>query len=183
MSANRQTDVTGARARSGVLRRRESAAGAAPMAATLLSPALRLTAPVPRPDPGRRPASEGLAAARRGTLPVAKLRVAGQFASAIVTRVRRHCPPVRALSGNAARCPTLFFLSQGETRKTSHGTKYRNGDEYLGHAPPPLLDILPRGAPQPDEFAAFRPSHNTPDYRDGTWWQTRHTSNIENVRG
>jgi hypothetical protein len=72
------------------------------------------------------------------------LRIAAQFlkfVTAVVTRVRRHDPPVRALSfqpcqqrGNvAAERFTLFALGHCETRKTTHGTEYRNREEYFDH--------------------------------------------------
>jgi hypothetical protein len=64
------------------------------------------------------------------------LCIAAQFANAIVTRVRRHHPPVRALRGNlAAERFTLFALGHCETCKTTHRTEYRNSEEYLDHVP------------------------------------------------
>jgi hypothetical protein len=71
------------------------------------------------------------------------LRIAAQFANATVKRVRRHHPPVRALRGNlTAKRFTLFALGDCETCKTTHGTEYRNSDEYLDHVPTPLLERL-----------------------------------------
>jgi hypothetical protein len=67
------------------------------------------------------------------------LRIAAQFANAIVTRVRRHHPPVRALRGNvAAERFTPCALGHCETGKTTHGTKDRDSEEYLDHVPTPL---------------------------------------------
>jgi hypothetical protein len=71
------------------------------------------------------------------------LRIAAQFANATVTRVRRHHPPVRALRGNlAAERFALFTLGHCEICKTTHGTEYRNCEEYLDHVPTPLLERL-----------------------------------------
>src|SRR5262249_16844691 len=111
----------------------------APSAATLLSPALPLTAPVSRsdpitltarvPGPDPRSSPRGLGAGGRGTtLPGTNLRIAAQLVAAIVSRVRRHRPPVRALSFElsqrrgsvAADRFTLFALGHCETRKTTH---------------------------------------------------------------
>jgi hypothetical protein len=72
------------------------------------------------------------------------LRIAPQFANAIVTRVRRHHPPVRALRGNfTSECITLFALGHCETCKTIQGTEYRNSEEYLDHV---LISIAERPA-------------------------------------
>jgi hypothetical protein len=71
------------------------------------------------------------------------LRIAAQFANAIVTRVRRHHPPVRALRGNlAAERFTLFALGHCETCKTTHGTEHRNSEEYLDHVPTSIAERL-----------------------------------------
>jgi len=71
------------------------------------------------------------------------LRIAAQFANAIVTRVRRHNTPVRALRGNvAAEGFTLFTLGHCGTCKTTHGTEYRNGEEYLDHVPTSIAKRL-----------------------------------------
>jgi hypothetical protein len=77
------------------------------------------------------------------------LRVA-QFASAIVTRVRRHRPPVRALRlqlcqqrrNVAAERFTLFALGHCKTCKTTHGTEYRNREEHLDHVPTSIAERL-----------------------------------------
>jgi hypothetical protein len=66
------------------------------------------------------------------------LRIAAHFANAIVTRVRRHHPPVRALRGNF----TLFALGHCEICKTTHATEYRDSEEYLDHVPTSLADRL-----------------------------------------
>jgi hypothetical protein len=81
------------------------------------------------------------------------LRIAAQFlkfVTAVVTRVRRHNPPVRALRfqlrqqrGNVtAKRFTLFALGHCETCKTSHGTEYRNREEYLDHVPTSVAERL-----------------------------------------
>jgi hypothetical protein len=49
---------------------------------------------------------------------------------------------------------TLFALSHCETCKTTHGTEYRNGEEYLDHAPISIAERLVKSHPKPDEFAA-----------------------------
>src|SRR5215813_13156057 len=68
------------------------------------------------------------------TTRVTNLRITAQFAKAIVMRVRRHYPAVRALGGNlAAERFTLSALGHCEIRKTTHD--YRNGEEYLDHVP------------------------------------------------
>jgi hypothetical protein len=85
------------------------------------------------------------------TLPVTTFGFAAQFVSAIVTRVRRHRPsPVRALRfqlsyqrGNVAvERFTLFVLGHCETCKTTHGTDYRNSEEYLDHVRASLVEYL-----------------------------------------
>ena len=111
----------------------------------LLSPALRLSIPIPwsdsipipRSDPIPRSGPSGLAVCA-STLPVTKLRIAAQFANAIVTRVRRHHPPVRALRGHF----TLLTLGHCEICKATHASEYRNGEEYLDHVPTSLADRL-----------------------------------------
>jgi hypothetical protein len=71
------------------------------------------------------------------------LRIAARFASAIVTRVRRHHPPVRALRGNrAAERFTLFVLGHCEACKTTHRPEYRNSEEYLDHVPTSIAERL-----------------------------------------
>jgi len=71
------------------------------------------------------------------------LRIAAQFTNAIVTRVRRHNPPVCALRGDvAAERFTLFALGHCETCKTTHGTEYRNREEYLDHVPTSVAERL-----------------------------------------
>ena len=112
----------------------------------MLSPALPLSGPIPRSgsipscDSIPRSGPRGLAVTWGvgwGTaLPVTKLRIGSQFENATVTRVRRHHPPMRTLGGNlAAERFTLFALGHCETCKTTHGTKYRNGEDYLYHVP------------------------------------------------
>jgi hypothetical protein len=141
-----------------------------------------LTAPVPRSDP--RSGTSGLVAVGYATtLPGNNLRIAAQPAGAIVTLVRRHCPPpVRALCfqpsqrrGNVlAERFTLFALGHYETCEATRGTEYRNGEEcleQLGHGPS-IAGRLTQSYPKPDEFGALRPSHSTPRLPDGTQWQT-----------
>jgi hypothetical protein len=81
------------------------------------------------------------------------LRIAAQFlefVTAVVTRVRRHNPPVRALRfqlcqqrGNVtAERFTLFALGHRETCKTTHGTEYRNREEYFDHMPTSVAERL-----------------------------------------
>src|SRR5215510_5819788 len=121
----------------------------AALAARLLSPALPLSVPIsprsdpiPRPGPRSRPRSRSrslavtCAAGCGTTLPVTKLRIAAQSASAIVTRVRRHHPPVRALRGNLI----LFALGHCEICKADHASEYRNSEEYLDHVPTSLAE-------------------------------------------
>src|SRR5262245_32163962 len=125
----------------------------AALAARLLSPALPLSVPIsprsepiPRPGPRSRPRSRSSARSRSlavtcaagcgTTLPVTKLRIAAQSASAIVTRVRRHHPPVRALRGNLI----LFALGHCEICKADHASEYRNSEEYLDHVPTSLAE-------------------------------------------
>ena len=109
----------------------------------LLSPALPLTAPVPRSNPvpssvprsgpksGPRSDPSGLAliCVAGTTLSGTNLRIAARFVDATVTRVRRHRPPVRALSfylfsqrGNvvADQRVTLFVLGHCKACKTTH---------------------------------------------------------------
>jgi len=71
------------------------------------------------------------------------LRIAARFANAIVTWVRRHHAPVRALRGNlAAGRFTLFALGQRQACKTIHATEYRNSEEYLDHVPTSIAERL-----------------------------------------
>jgi hypothetical protein len=74
------------------------------------------------------------------------LRIAAQlpqFVGTIVTRVRRHHPPVRALRfqpcqqrGNVvADRLTLLALGHCETGKTARGTEHRDREEYPDHVP------------------------------------------------
>jgi hypothetical protein len=49
---------------------------------------------------------------------------------------------------------TLFALRHCETGKTTHGTKYRNGEEYLDHASTSIAERLVKSHSKPDEFAA-----------------------------
>jgi hypothetical protein len=71
------------------------------------------------------------------------LRIAAQPASAVVTRVRRHHAPVRALRGGlAAECFTLFALGHCDICNTTHATEYRNSEEYLVHVPTSLAERL-----------------------------------------
>jgi hypothetical protein len=139
--------------------------------ATLLAPALALSAsiprsnpgssaiywsgpipwsdPIPRSDPILRSGPGGLAVTCGAdwgtTLTVAKLRIASQFVNATVTRIRRHHPPVSALRRNF----TLFALGHCETCKTAHGTEYRNGEEYLDHVPSPSRATQRKGRDPP----------------------------------
>ena len=126
----------------------------------LLSPALSLSGPIPRsgsiPWPGSDPksGSRGLAvtwSVAWGTaLPVTKLRIASQFLNATVTRVRRHHPPVRTLGGNlAAERVTLSALGHCETCKTTHGTEYCNGEDYLYHVPTSIKATYRKGTDPP----------------------------------
>jgi hypothetical protein len=66
------------------------------------------------------------------------LRIVEQPASAIVTWVRRHHAPVRALRGSF----TLFALGHCEICNTTHATEYRNSEEYLDHVPTSLAECL-----------------------------------------
>jgi hypothetical protein len=76
--------------------------------------------------------------------------------NAIVTRVRRHHPPVRAPRGFlAAGRFTLFDLSHCVTCKTTYGTEHRNSEEYLDHPPTSIAERLAKNHPKPDEFAAL----------------------------
>jgi hypothetical protein len=69
------------------------------------------------------------------------LRIATQLASAIVTRVRRHHAPVRALRGILA-AERLFALGHCEICNTTHATEYRYSEEYLDHVPTSLAERL-----------------------------------------
>ena len=132
----------------------------------MLSPALSLSGPIPRsgsiPSSGSNPSSgsiprsspRGLAVTWSvgwGTaLPVTKLRIASQFLNATVTRVRRHHPPVRTLGGNlAAERVTLSALGHCETCKTTHGTEYCNGEDYLYHVPTSMKATYRKGTDPP----------------------------------
>ena len=132
----------------------------------MLSPALPLSGPIPRPDPVPRPGPipwpdpvprsgpRGLAVTCGvgwGTaLPVTKLRIASQCVNATVTPIRRHHPPVRALGRNlAAERFTLFALGHCQTCKTTHASEYRNGEDYLYHVPTSIRATYRKGTDPP----------------------------------
>jgi hypothetical protein len=90
------------------------------------------------------------------------LRIAAQFANATVTRVRRHHPPMRALRGNfAAERFTLFALGHRETCKTTHGTEYRNSEEYLDHVPTSIAGRLCLELPRTWQICGIKARCNT----------------------
>jgi hypothetical protein len=110
-------------------------------AATLLSPAKRLTAPVPRSDPltGPDPLTDRVPRSD----PTSRPRGLAGCGTTIVTRVRRHHLSVRAPRGLlVADRFTLFALSHCETCKTTHSTEYRNSEEYPDHALTSIAEFL-----------------------------------------
>jgi hypothetical protein len=110
-----------------------------------------LTAPASGSDPIAAAASASRSNPVSGTrslggdaaLPVTDLCGAAQLVCAIIVRVRRHYPSMRAL--RVLLCQhrqdlggerfILFVLRHRQTWKVGYGTEYRNSDENLDHEP------------------------------------------------